>query len=87
MNNSNRTVKVDWEKVELLEKLKNWNDSDLAKALGYSPAYISKIKSEESPASLKFIERLGSLLDLPIENICYFIDKDGDRIDKMGVNK
>lgn len=83
--NKDRSIRVNWEKVEEFKEFRGWNFSDLAQAMGYKPSYISKVRSGESHVSMNFIERLGSLLNLPIESVCFFVDKDGNRVDKMGV--
>ncbi len=82
---SDRIIKVDWDRVGEFQKFKGWNDSRLANALGHGPGYISKIKSGKSDVTKNFIQKLGSLLDMPIEGVCFFVDKNGKRIGKMGV--
>ena len=50
---------------------KRWNDTDLAKAMGYHKARISQVRNGKTPPSAAFIERLAKVTTLDAASVLW----------------
>ena len=59
-------------KIREARKAAGMKRGDLAKALGVSASYISKIEREETPTSLQNLEKISKALEVPIQELVQF---------------
>lgn len=60
--------------IKCIMAVKRVNITDLSKATGYAPAYISRPLSGKKAMSENFVEQLSIVFDLPLDSIKSIID-------------
>ena len=59
-------------KIKNARKAAGMKQRELAKALGVSVAYISKIERGETPTNLQNLEKISRVLNAPIQELVQF---------------
>ena len=59
-------------KIKEARKAAGMKQRELAKALGVSVAYISKIERGETPVNLQNLEKISEALEVPIQELVQF---------------
>jgi transcriptional regulator with XRE-family HTH domain len=67
-------IKMNKELINGFLKFRRWHKTDLAKAMNFSDAYITRIFNGERPPSHAFMEKLAKVTNLPPEELFFCPD-------------